>query len=367
MNKTPFHKYHLAAGARIVEFAGYEMPITYTGIQQEHTNVRTKAGVFDVSHMGEFIVSGKEALDLIQKVTTNDASKLKPGRVQYSCLPNDKGGIVDDLLVYRLADDENDQVRYMLVVNASNIEKDLLWIRSNNEFEARVENISENIALLAVQGPMAAELMQPFCTEDLKEISYYHFVKSSFAGVNDVIISATGYTGSGGFEIYIPVGQGTDIIWEALASAGIEPTGLGARDSLRLEMGFCLYGNDIDENTSPIEAGLGWITKFKKGPFISRDIFLKHKKEGTEFKLAGFIAEGKRVPRQGHEIHNEKGENIGRVTSGTFSPSLQIPIGMGYIRTDLAVEGNQISVFTGKKSISAEVVKVPFYTKDELV
>lgn len=342
----------------MAEFAGYNMPISYTGINDEHNTVRNAVGVFDVSHMGEFILKGKKALDLIQRVTTNDASKLTPGKIQYSCLPNDKGGIVDDLLVYRLSEEE-----WMLVVNASNIDKDWNWIAAHNTDNAEMQNISDKTALLAVQGPKAMATLQKLTNIDLSAIPYYNFVNGIFAGRENVIVSNTGYTGAGGFEIYFEDINAAEIwnkIFEAGKEFGIKPAGLGARDTLRLEMGFCLYGNDIDDTTSPIEAGLGWITKFTKD-FTARSIHEALKNNGVTKKLIGFEMEEKGIPRHDYAIVDEGGNNIGKVTSGTQSPSLQKAIGLGYVKKEFAVEGKQIFISVRDKNLKAKIVKIPFY------
>jgi aminomethyltransferase len=328
MKNTPFTKKHIALGAKMAEFAGYNMPISYTGINDEHAAVRKNAGVFDVSHMGEFIVKGEHALDLIQRVTTNDASKLTAGKAQYSCLPDETGGIIDDLLVYCI---EENKV-YMIVVNASNIEKDWNWIKKHNTKHAEMHNISDKTCLLAIQGPNATRILQTLTDIDILNLKYYTFVKGTFAGVENVLVSATGYTGAGGVEIYFEdKGGDAEKIWDAIftagASQGIKAIGLGARDTLRLEMGFCLYGNDIDHTTSPLEAGLGWITKFTKD-FTARDILEKQKSEGIERKLVGFELIDKGIPRHGYEIKDYRGEIIGVVTSGTQSPSLNKAIGL---------------------------------------
>src|SRR5687767_5606769 len=327
MKNTPFTEKHIALGAKMAEFAGHNMPISYSGINDEHSAVRTNAGVFDVSHMGEFILKGENALDLIQRVTTNDASKLAAGKAQYSCLPNENGGIVDDLLVYCI-DPGN---VYMLVVNASNIEKDWNWISRFNTQNVEMHNISEKTCLLAIQGPNATRILQPLTEMDILNLKYYTFTKGKFAGVDNVLISATGYTGAGGVEIYFEDKDGApgkiwDAIFEAGKPQGLKPVGLGARDTLRLEMGFCLYGNDIDDSTSPLEAGLGWITKFNKD-FTAKDILEKQKAEGVERKLVGFEMKEKGIPRHGYEIKDFSGLTIGSVTSGTQSPSLNKPIG----------------------------------------
>jgi aminomethyltransferase len=360
MKNTAFTDKHIALGAKMAAFAGYNMPISYTGINDEHAAVRKNAGVFDVSHMGEFIVKGEHALDLIQRVTSNDAAKLKPGQAQYSCLPNDTGGIVDDLLVYCI---EENKV-YMLVVNASNIEKDWNWIQKHNTHKAEMHNISEKTCLLAIQGPNATKMLQPLTEIDILNLKYYTFVKGKFAGVDNVVISATGYTGAGGVEIYFEDTNGAaDKIWDAIFSTGgpqgLKPIGLGARDTLRLEMGFCLYGNDIDESTSPIEAGLGWITKFTK-EFTSKEIFAQQKAEGLEKKLVGFEMIEKGIPRHGYEIKDFGGNTIGHVTSGTQSPSLGKAIGMGYVRIPFASIGSDIYIKVRDKLLQARVSKIPF-------
>ncbi len=358
MKKTALSHVHEALGAKMVPFAGYDMPVQYEGVNIEHENVREKLGVFDVSHMGEFILKGEKALDLIQKVCSNDASKLVDGKAQYSCMPNDKGGVVDDLLIYRI-----DAETYMLVVNASNIEKDWNWIESHNSFGVKMEDISDQTSLLAVQGPLAAEAMQSLTEIDLNGMKYYTFQKGEFAGKSNVLVSATGYTGSGGFEIYFRNEDAEDI-WNAVLKAGepygIKPIGLAARDTLRLEMGFCLYGNDIDDTTSPLEAGLGWITKFTKD-FVNSEALKAEKEAGIKNKLVAFEMVERGIPRQGYEILNAEGSPIGRVTSGTMSPSLQKGIGLGYVPKELASEGSEIYIGVRKKQIKAQVVKLPFY------
>ena len=345
---------------RWLEFAGYNMPISYTGINDEHQAVRSNAGVFDVSHMGEFILKGENALDLIQRVTTNDASKLKAGQAQYSCMPNDDGGIVDDLLVYCL---EENKV-YMLVVNASNIEKDWNWISGFNNKEAEMHNISDKTCLLAIQGPNATKILQPLTEMDILNLKYYTFVKGKFAGIDNVMVSATGYTGSGGVEIYFEDKEGAaDKIWDRIFEIGkpqgLKPIGLGARDTLRLEMGYCLYGNDIDDTTSPLEGGLGWITKFNKD-FIAKDKLLKEKELGVERKLVGFEMVDKGIPRHGYEIKDHSGTPIGFVTSGTQSPSLGKAVGLGYVRTVFSKIDTHINIKIREKLLIAKVVKVPF-------
>ena len=344
----------------MAEFAGYNMPISYTGINDEHHTDRQNCGVFDVSHMGEFILRGPKALDLIQKVTTNDASKLTAGKAQYSCLPNDNGGIVDDLIVYCIRENEE----YLLVVNASNIEKDWNWIKEHNTEGVDMENVSDQWGLLAVQGPKAVQYMQELTDMDLVNLKYYTFAKGTFAGVEDVIISATGYTGAGGVEIYFEdKGDNANRIWSEIfrvgGPKGVKPIGLAARDTLRLEMGYCLYGNDIDDTTSPLEAGLGWITKFTKD-FTSRATFEKQKAEGVTRKLVGLEMIDKGIPRHGYKIQNAEGEEIGYITSGTQAPSLNKAIGMGYVRKDFASEGSDVFVIIRDKPIKAQVVKMPF-------
>ncbi len=362
MKNTPFTNKHTALGAKMAEFAGYNMPISYAGIKEEHATVRNNAGVFDVSHMGEFILKGENALDLIQRVTSNDASKLTDGKAQYSCLPNDNGGIVDDLLVYCI---EQNKV-YMLVVNASNIEKDWEWISKHNTNNVEMHNISDKTGLLAVQGPKAVEYMQELTEMDLTNLKYYTFVKGTFAGVENVLVSATGYTGAGGVEIYFEDENGAgEKIWDEVfrvgGSKGMQPIGLGARDTLRLEMGFCLYGNDIDDTTSPLEAGLGWITKLKKeSDFNSKELFIAQKAEGIKRKLVGIEMIDKGIPRHGYKLNNMEGEEVGYVTSGTQSPSLSKAVGMGYVRKDLAEIGTEINVMIRDKAIKAKVVKMPF-------
>ncbi|RBL93362.1 glycine cleavage system aminomethyltransferase GcvT [Chitinophaga flava] len=360
MKNTPFTEKHIALGAKMAPFAGYNMPISYTGINDEHQAVRTNAGVFDVSHMGEFILKGEHALDLIQRVTTNDASKLTAGKAQYSALPNNEGGLVDDLLVYCI--EENNV--YMLVVNASNIEKDWNWISQFNTKGVEMHNISDKTCLLAIQGPNATSILQPLTEVDIVNLKYYTFAKGVFAGVPNVVISATGYTGSGGIEIYFEDTDGAaDKIWDAIFAAGgpkgLKPIGLGARDTLRLEMGFCLYGNDIDDRTSPMEAGLGWITKFTKD-FPSRSVFEKQKTEGVSQKLVGFEMIDKGIARHDYEIKDAEGNVIGRVTSGTQSPSLQKAIGLGYVKTSHAALDSEIFIAVRDKALKAKVVKVPF-------
>jgi len=360
MKNTPFTHKHIALGAKMAEFAGYNMPISYSGINDEHATVRKNAGVFDISHMGEFILKGENALDIIQRVTSNDASKLTTGKAQYSCLPNEQGGIVDDLIVYCI---EENKV-YMLVVNASNIEKDWIWISRHNEQDAEIHNISDKTGLLAIQGPDATKILQPLTDMDILNLKYYTFVKGKFAGVDNVLVSATGYTGAGGVEIYFEDKNGeADKIWDAVfgigGPEGLKPIGLGARDTLRLEMGYCLYGNDIDDTTSPLEAGLGWITKFTKD-FTARDIFEIQKTKGVSRKLVGFEMMEKGIPRHGYDIKEFGGETIGHVTSGTQSPSLGKAIGMGYVRTGFTALDTEIYIKVRDKLLQAKVVKIPF-------
>jgi aminomethyltransferase len=360
MKNTALTAKHIALGAKMVPFAGYNMPVQYAGINIEHETVRNAVGVFDVSHMGEFILKGDQALELIQKVVSNDASKLFDGKIQYAYLPNLTGGIVDDLLVYRI-----DEKTYMLVVNASNIEKDWNWISQFNTFGVDMKNISERTSLLAVQGPQAAAALQSLTAVNLSEMEYYTFKKGTFAGVENVLISATGYTGAGGFEIYFD-NEHADAIWDAIFKAGepygIKPIGLAARDTLRLEMGFCLYGNDIDETTSPIEAGLSWVTKFTKD-FNNSAALLAEKQNGVAKKLVGFEMIERGIPRHDYEIVDADGNIIGKVTSGTQSPSLQKAIGLGYVKTEFAKAGEEIFIKIRDNKIKAQVVKFPFYKK----
>jgi aminomethyltransferase len=360
MKNTALTPIHIQLGAKMVPFAGYNMPVQYEGVNAEHETVRNGVGVFDVSHMGEFLLSGPKALDLIQRVTTNDAATLEIGRAQYSCLPNATGGIVDDLIVYRL-----DEMNYLLVVNASNIEKDWNWIAQHNTEGAKMENLSDAYSLLAIQGPKAVEAMQSLTSIDLASIKYYHFEVGTFAGIDDVIISATGYTGSGGFEVYCK-NEDAEKLWhnvfEAGASYGIKPIGLAARDTLRLEMGFCLYGNDINDTTSPIEAGLGWITKFTKN-FTNHEALKAQKEQGVTRKLVGFELTERGIPRHDYEIVDADGNAIGIVTSGTMAPSLGKGIGMGYVATAYATVGSVIYIKIRNNQVAAQVVKLPFYKK----
>jgi len=358
MKEIALNDIHIALNAKMVPFAGFNMPVSYEGINIEHQTVRNAVGVFDVSHMGEFLISGEMALDLIQKVSSNDASKLVDGKAQYSCLPNENGGIVDDLIVYRI-----NAEKYLLVVNASNVEKDWNWISQHNTMDATMKDLSDEYSLLAVQGPKAAEAMQSLTEVNLKDMKFYTFEVAEFAGVKNVIISATGYTGSGGFEIYFKNEDAKHIwnkIMEAGADFGIKPIGLAARDTLRLEMGYCLYGNDIDDTTSPIEAGLGWVTKFTK-EFINSEALKKQKEEGPKRKLIAFELDQRGVPRHGYDIVDENGKIIGVVTSGTMSPSLDKGIGMGYIPTEMAKTGEKIFIQIRNKAIPASLVKLPFY------
>ncbi|MFC4723595.1 glycine cleavage system aminomethyltransferase GcvT [Geojedonia litorea] len=358
MKNTALTQTHIALGAKMVPFAGYNMPVQYEGVNAEHETVRTGVGVFDVSHMGEFLIEGPNALDLIQKVTSNDASKLAIGKAQYSCLPNENGGIVDDLIVYRIKEET-----YLLVVNASNIEKDWNWISSKNDVGASMRNLSEDYSLLAIQGPKAVEAMQSLSSHDLSAINFYNFIVGDFAGIEHVIISATGYTGSGGFEIYCKnseVQQVWDRVFEAGAAYGIKPIGLAARDTLRLEMGYCLYGNDIDDATSPIEAGLGWITKFTK-EFTNSEALADEKQRGPKRKLIAFEIDERGIPRHGYDIVDGQGTKIGEVTSGTMSPSLNKGIGLGYVPIIFAEVGSKINIQIRKNAIPATVVKLPFY------
>ena len=358
MKNTALTATHINLGAKMVPFAGYNMPVEYAGINAEHETVRKAVGVFDVSHMGEFILKGEKALDLIQRVSSNDASKLYDGKVQYSCLPNNDGGIVDDLLVYRI-----DDKTYMLVVNASNIEKDWNWISQFNTDGVEMKDISDRTSLLAVQGPKAAEALQSLTDTDLGSMEYYTFTKGKFAGIDNVVISTTGYTGAGGFELYVD-NDHAETLWNAIFKAGepfgIKPIGLGARDTLRLEMGFCLYGNDIDDTTSPLEAGLGWVTKFSKD-FTNSAALQQQKTTGISQKLVGFEMIDRGIPRHDYAIVDADGNNIGKVTSGTQSPSLQKAIGMGYVKNEYAKEGSEIYISIRDNKIKAKVVKPPFY------
>ena len=360
MKSTSLTQKHISLGAKMVPFAGYNMPVSYSGLNDEHHAVRNSVGVFDVSHMGEFILKGEHALNLIQRVTSNDASVLTNGKAQYSCLPNNNGGIVDDLIVYRI-----DEQTYMLVVNASNIEKDWNWISSHNTKGVDMKNISDDTSLLAIQGPNAIHTLQKLTNVKLADIPYYSFAKGTFNGIDNVVISNTGYTGAGGFEIYFENGH-AEKIWDAIFEAGkeygIKPIGLGARDTLRLEMGFCLYGNDIDDSTSPIEAGLGWITKFTK-EFTNRTAIEQQKTAGVSKKLVGFEMIDRGIPRHDYLIADAQGNTIGKVTSGTQSPSLNKAIGMGYVNTAFAKADTEIFVMIRDKAIKAKVCKIPFLKK----
>jgi aminomethyltransferase len=360
MKDTPFTQKHIQLGAKMAEFAGYNMPISYTGINDEHATVRKNAGIFDVSHMGEFILKGDKALELIQRITSNDASKLTKGKAQYSCFTNITGGIIDDLIVYCL---EENKV-YMLVVNASNINKDWLWLQENNKYGVECHNISDKTCLLAIQGPNATKILQPLTEIDIMNLKYYTFVKGRFAGVDNVLISATGYTGAGGVEIYFEdKDEAADIIWDKIFETGtpygLKPIGLAARDTLRLEMGYCLYGNDIDDTTSPLEAGLGWITKFTKD-FTAKQILAEQKLEGVSKKLVGLEMVEKGIPRHHYEIKDSQAVTIGRITSGTQSPSLNKAIAMGYVDTVYSKIDTQVYIKVRDKLLTAKVVKMPF-------
>lgn len=360
MKNTALTHLHEALGAKMVPFAGYNMPVQYEGVNIEHETVRTGVGVFDVSHMGEFLLKGPQALALIQKVCTNDSALLFDGKAQYSCMPNGKGGIIDDLIIYRI-----DAETYFIVVNASNIEKDWNWMVSHNDMGVEMQNLSDQYSLLAIQGPMAAKAMQSLTDIDLSNMTYYTFQYGTFAGIENVMVSATGYTGSGGFEVYVK-NEHAEKLWNAVFQAGesfgIKPIGLAARDTLRLEMGFCLYGNDIDDTTSPLEAGLGWITKFTKD-FIDAD-FLKNQKEaGLTRKLVAFEMIDRGIPRHDYPILDAQGNVIGKVTSGTMSPSMKIGIGLGYVKTEFSALDSEIFISIRDKGIKAKVVKLPFYKK----
>lgn len=358
MKNTALSHIHEQLGAKMVPFAGYNMPVSYEGVNAEHETVRNAVGVFDVSHMGEFLITGPNALELIQKVCSNDVSKLVDGQAQYNCLPNETDGIVDDLIVYKFEEE-----KYLLVVNASNIDKDWEWISKHNTMGAEMRNLSDDYSLLAIQGPKAVEAMQSLTSEDLSAIKFYHFKVADFAGIEYVIISATGYTGSGGFEIYCKnseVEQVWNKVMEAGKDFGIKPIGLAARDTLRLEMGYCLYGNDINDTTSPLEAGLGWITKFTKD-FINSENLKKQKEEGVKRKLIGFELNERGIPRHDYEIVDKEGKNIGIVTSGTMAPSLSKGIGMGYVTTENSAPGTEIFIQIRNKPVAATIVKTPFY------
>ncbi len=360
MKNTALTDKHIALGAKMVPFAGFNMPVQYEGVNAEHETVRNAVGVFDVSHMGEFVLRGPNAEALIQKFASNDVSVLFDGKAQYSCMPNGKGGIVDDLIIYRVNANE-----FFIVVNASNIEKDWNWISSLNDLGVEMENLSDAYSLLAIQGPKAAEAMQSLTDVNLKDMVYYTFTHGTFAGIENVMISATGYTGSGGFEIYVKnedVNHVWDKVFEAGADFGIKPIGLAARDTLRLEMGFCLYGNDIDDTTSPLEAGLGWITKFTK-EFTDSDFLKKQKEEGVKRKLVAFEMVDRGIPRHDYPIQDANGNVIGKVTSGTMSPSMKLGIGLGYVTTENAALESEIFIEIREKGVKAKVVKLPFYKK----
>ena len=354
MKNTALTATHESLGAKMVPFAGYNMPVQYDGVNVEHETVRNNVGVFDVSHMGEFLIEGPNALDLIQKVSSNDASKLTVGKAQYSCLPNDDGGIVDDLIIYKLKEEQ-----YLLVVNASNIQKDWNWIVSKNDIGADMRDLSEDYSLLAIQGPKAIEAMQPLSSHDLATIEFYNFEVGDFAGIDNVIISATGYTGSGGFEIYCKNSE-VKQIWDKVTEVGAKPIGLAARDTLRLEMGYCLYGNDIDDTTSPIEAGLSWVCKFNKS-FTNSEALEDEKHRTPERKLVAFELDDRGIPRHGYDIVDNNGNTIGNVTSGTMSPMLQKGIGLGYVPKVFSTAGSKINIQVRKKAIPATVIKLPFY------
>ncbi len=360
LKKVVLNDLHEQLGAKMAPFAGYNMPVRYSSDIEEHNTVRNGVGIFDVSHMGEFIVKGSRALDMLQSITTNDVSVLSNGKAQYTCITNEKGGIVDDIIIYKIGDEE-----YMLVVNASNIEKDWDWITSNNKQEAALENISDQIGLFAVQGPFAGKSLQSLTAIDLSTMRPYTFEKGTFADVPNVLISATGYTGSGGYEIYFPKNAAKEI-WDKIFDAGkaydIKPVGLGARDTLRLEMGYSLYGNDLNDNTTPLEAGLGWITKFTKS-FIGDEILRQQKEKGVEKLLVGFELLERGIPREGYAIQNALGREIGKVTSGTQSPTLSKGIGLGYVDTSFAVVGEEIYISVRNKQLKAQIVKLPFYKK----
>ncbi len=357
MKRTPLFNKHVSLGAKMVPFAGFEMPVQYSGLTEEHFAVREKAGLFDVSHMGQFFIEGPGAKDLLQYVATNNADALKDGKAQYTCLTNENGGIVDDLIVYKIADE-----KYFVVVNASNIDKDWNHINNHNTFGAIMTNASDEMSLLAIQGPKATEILQKLTPVQLQNLPYYHFTIGEVAGIQDIIISNTGYTGSGGFEIYFK-NEDAEKLWDELMSAGEEfgmlPCGLGARDTLRLEKGFCLYGNDLDDHTTPLEAGLGWITKFDKD-FVAKDILEKQKSEGVTKKLAGFEMQEKAIPRNGYPVLDAEGKTIGKVTSGTMSPMKKTGIGLAYLDTDFTKVGTEIFIQIRNKNIPAQVVKPPF-------
>lgn len=358
MKKTALYDKHVALGAKMVPFAGFDMPVQYSGVNDEHMAVREKVGVFDVSHMGQFLIEGTGSLDFLQKVTTNNVASLEDGKAQYSALPNEKGGIVDDVIIYKLKDHQ-----YFMVVNASNIEKDWNHLSQYKNEATTMTNLSDETSLLAIQGPKATEVLKKLTDTNLEAIPFYHFTTGKVAGVEDIIISNTGYTGSGGFEIYFK-NEEAEKLWDAVLEAGKEegilPCGLGARDTLRLEKGYCLYGNDIDDTTSPLEAGLGWITKLKKGDFLSRDIFAKQKEEGVSRKLVAFEMQERGIPRHDYEIVDAEGNIIGKVTSGTMSPIKKSGIGLGYVAQPHCKQDNEIFIRIRKKDIPAKIVKLPF-------
>ncbi|MEL6389330.1 MAG: glycine cleavage system aminomethyltransferase GcvT [Bacteroidota bacterium] len=353
IKRTPLYDDHITAGAKMVEFAGFHMPIRYKGVSEEHKAVRQSVGMFDVSHMGQFYIRGPHAIDLLKKISSNDPEKLSIGQAQYSCMPTDALGIVDDLLIYRTAEHE-----YLLVVNASNIEKDWEWISSHNEVEAQMENVSDSVSLIALQGPQAKDVLEGLTSADLGNLKYYTFTTANVGAVSDVLISATGYTGSGGYELYIDSAHAS-IVWQLLIDAGVPPIGLGARDTLRLEKGYCLYGNDIDETTSPLEAGLAWITKWNHD-FVGKEVLLRQKEEGVPRRLVAIRMNEKGIPRQGYSILSTQGEVIGHVTSGTQSPSLGVGIGMGYVKSGYHKTGTLLQVQIRAKQLSAEVIRLPF-------
>ena len=363
--KTPFHAIHQKEGGKLVEFAGFEMPVQYKGIKAEHAAVRNDVGVFDVSHMGEFYIHGPEALDLVQHISVNDASKLVPGKAKYTCMCYEDGGIVDDMIVYKLFEED----QYILVVNGANVDKDLAWVNSQNTFDANVVDMSDDTCLLAVQGPKSVDTLQKLTDLDLSEIGFYSFKMGTLAGFENIVFSATGYTGEKGFEIYFDKNNvDPEAVWNAIFEAGeefgIEPCGLGARDTLRLEMGFALYGNDITKDTHPLEARLGWITKFDKGDFVGKEALLKKKEEGNSRQLVGFVMNDERnIPRHGYEIVDESGNTIGEVASGTMSITLGKGIGMGYVKKEFAAEGNTIHIAIRKKTAEATVTRPPFIKK----
>lgn len=360
MKQVTLNHIHEELGAKMVPFAGFSMPVQYEGVNAEHETVRNGVGVFDVSHMGLFKISGPNAIKLVQKVSSNDASVLVDGKAQYCYLPNTTGGVIDDIITYKVNDEE-----YLMVVNASNIDKDREWVSSQNNVDAVFEDLSDSYSILAIQGPKAIESMQSLTDVNLSEIKFYSFVTATFAGIENVIISATGYTGSGGFELYVK-NEDVKAVWEKVFEAGanwgIKPIGLAARDTLRLEMGYCLYGNEITEETSPLEAGLGWVTKFTK-EFVNSDNLKAEKEAGVKNKLVGFEMIGKGIPRTGYEIVNKEGDVIGKVTSGTMSPTLGKAIGMGFVPTNLAQEGTEILIRIRKNDVEAKIVKTPFYKK----